>query len=85
VRVAPGPPRLERVAVWRVLRRVQDPRTVRTTPRQVRSRCGSIMRVIKKHEGERGLKGNGAAVCVGLGSALCQVVQGRCGGPSDLG
>ena len=37
------------------------------------------MRVIKKHEGERGLKGNGAAVCVGLGSALCQVVQGRCG------
>ena len=43
------------------------------------------MRVIKKHEGERGLKGNGAAVCVGLGSALCQVVQGRCGGPSDLG
>ena len=44
-----------------------------------------IMRVIKKHEGERGLKGNGAAVCVGLGSALCQVVQGRCGGPSDLG
>jgi hypothetical protein len=45
----------------------------------------NIMRVIKKHEGERGLKGNGAAVCVGLGSALCQVVQGRCGGPSDLG
>jgi hypothetical protein len=31
------------------------------------------------------LEGNGAAVCVGLGSALCQVVQGRCGGPSDLG
>jgi hypothetical protein len=25
-----------------------------------------IMRVIKKHEGERGPKGNGAAVCVGL-------------------
>ena len=33
-----------------------------------------IMRVIKKHEGERGPEGNGAAVCVGLGSALCQVV-----------
>jgi hypothetical protein len=33
-----------------------------------------IMRVIKNHEGERGLEGNGAAVCVGLGSALCQVV-----------
>ena len=43
------------------------------------------MRVIKNHEGERDLEGNGAAVCVGLGSALCQVVQGRCGGPSDLG
>ena len=43
------------------------------------------MRVIKNHEGERGPEGNGAAVCVGLGSALCQVVQGRCGGPSDLG
>ena len=36
-----------------------------------------IMRVRKNHEGERGPKGNGAAVCVGLGSALCQVVQGR--------
>ena len=40
---------------------------------------------MKKNEGERGLEGNGAAVCVGLGSALCQVVQGRCGGLSDLG
>ena len=39
----------------------------------------------QNHEGERGLEGNGAAVCVGLGSALCQVVQGRCGGLSDLG
>jgi len=41
----------------------------------------NIMRFIKNHEGERSLEGNGAAVCVGLGSALCQVVQGRCGGP----
>jgi hypothetical protein len=32
----------------------------------------NIMRVIKNHEGERGLEGNGAAVCVGLGSALCR-------------
>ena len=47
--------------------------------------CFFLMRVIKNHEGERGPEGNGAAVCVGLGSALCQVVQGRCGGPSDLG
>ena len=50
-----------------------------------RARLLNIMRVIKNHEGERGPKGNGAAVCIGLGSALCQVVQGRCGGPSDLG
>ena len=45
------------------------------------------MRVIKNHEGERGPEGNGAAVCVGLGSALCQVagrLDGRCGGLSDL-
>ena len=42
------------------------------------------VRVIKNHEGERGPEGNGAAVCVGLGSALCQVVQGRCGGQSRV-
>jgi len=28
------------------------------------------MRVIKNHEGERGPEGNGAAVCVGLGSKV---------------